>query len=53
MIGLIFGIIEEFRFGVYREIKGLGEIFRVLFSVLFKYFLVKGCDIVIKVINLL
>ena len=46
------GIIEEF-LGVRGEIKGSGEIFRVLLSASSKYFLVKGCDIATKAINLL
>ena len=53
VIGLTPGIIEEFRLGVRRETKGSGEIFRVLLSASSKYFLVKGCDIATKAINLL
>ena len=46
------GIFEEFLVER-RKIKGSGEIFRVLLSASSKYFLVKGCDIATKAINLL
>ena len=45
-------IIGEF-LGLRPEIKGSGEVFRVLLSASSKYFLVKGCDIATKAINLL
>ena len=46
------GIFEEFLVER-RKIKGSGKIFRVLLSASSKYFLVKGCDIATKAINLL
>ena len=46
------GIFEEFLVER-RKIKGSGEIFRVLLSASSKYFLIKGCDIATKAINLL
>ena len=52
VIDLTPGIIGEF-LGVRPEIKGSGEVFRVLLSASSKYFLVKGCDIATKAINLL
>ena len=52
VIDLTPGIIEEF-LHVRQEINGSGEIFRVLLSASSKYFMVKGCDIATKAINLL
>ena len=52
VIDLTPGIIGEF-LGLRPEIKGSGEVFRVLLSASSKYFLVKGCDIATKAINLL
>ena len=52
VIDLTPGIIGEF-LGVRPEIKGSDEVFRVLLSASSKYFLVKGCDIATKAINLL
>ena len=46
------GIFEEFLVER-RKIKGSGKIFLVLLSASSKYFLVKGCDIATKAINLL
>ena len=52
VIDLTPGIIEEF-LHVRQEINGSGEDFRVLLSASSKYFVVKGCDIATKAINLL
>ena len=52
VIDLTPGIIEEF-LHVRQEINGSSEIFRVLLSASSKYFMVKGCDIATKAINLL
>lgn len=48
----MFDIFREF-FIVRVMIKNFYEIFRVLISVLVKYFKVKGCDIVVKVFKIL
>ena len=52
VIDLTPGIIEEF-LHVRQEINGSSEIFRVLLSASSKYFMVKGCDIATKAIDLL